>query len=75
MGGRNERVVAAIYGLDEPWRSQFVELVANLATGGKWNGREPRPEELEGWLRDRPCLRRNVESLLRMWSRDLRGIL
>jgi hypothetical protein len=65
-----EEIVAALYGLGEPWRSRFLTLTAQLATGGAWNGRgEPAPEDLEGWLRADLRLRWQVTLLLRAWRR------
>jgi len=61
-------VVDALLALDEPWRSRFLHLVANTATGWTWNGRgEPTREELEAWLKDLG-LRLEVTALLRAWT-------
>ena len=62
------KVADALLALDEPWRSRFLHLVANEATGWRWNGRgEPTREELERWLEDLK-LRLRVVSLLRAWT-------
>ncbi len=61
-------VVEALYALEEPWRSRFLHLVANKATGWRWDGRgEPTREELEEWLTDLR-LRRWTAALLRAWT-------
>lgn len=63
-----EEVADALLALDEPWRSRFLKLTANIATGWSWNGRgEPTREELEEWL-ENPGLRRRVTELLQTWT-------
>lgn len=64
-----EFLVEALYSLREPWRGRFLALVANWATGGAWNGRQPRREEVAAWLRADLTLYREVRSLLYAWQR------
>ena len=62
-----KEVADALLALDEPWRSRFLHVVANMATGWSWNGRgEPTREELEEWLDDLE-LRLQVTYMLRAW--------
>lgn len=62
-------VVDALLALDEPWRSRFLEYMANQATGWRWNGRgEPTREEMEDWLREDLELRMKVVKMVRNWT-------
>ena len=67
IAGDTPRIVEAMYGLDDPWRTRFLELTAHLATGNG-NGRVPDRVEVETWLRQNRFLRRKLRSLLRTWN-------
>lgn len=73
MVGDARCIVGALYRLDEPWRGRFLVLVANLATGWRWAGREPERGELTGWLENSLSLQRYTVLLLRRWTGELRG--
>jgi hypothetical protein len=56
-----------LFSLDEPWRSRFLELVANEATGWSWEGRSPTREEVAIWL-DEGDLHQKVTQILNAWQ-------
>jgi len=62
-----ESLVEALFSMDEPWKSRFLGLVANWATGGLWNGRRPRREEVRAWLQADVGLYREVRLMVRAW--------
>lgn len=64
-----ESLVEALFSLGEPWRSRFLVLIASWATGGSWNGRQPKREEVAAWLRGDLGLYREVNLLLNAWCR------
>jgi len=66
-----ERLVDALYSLGEPWRSRFLDLVANRATGGAWRGRQPAREDLLIWFGTDLRLYREVALLLQTWTRTV----
>lgn len=66
-----EGLVDDLYSLSEPWRSRFLQLVAERATGRTWNGRRPTREELAIWLGTDLGLYREVLLLLRAWKRNV----
>jgi len=66
-----EGLVDDLYSLSEPWRGRFLQLVAERATGGTWNGRRPTKEELATWLGTDLGLYREVLLLLRAWQRNV----
>lgn len=67
---RARELTERMFALREPWRGRFLELTANLATGGAWNGRgEPIREDVEAWLRGDLRLYRRVRLLLSAWKR------
>ena len=66
-----EGLVDDLYSLSEPWRGRFLQLVAERATGGAWNGRRPTREELATWLGTDLGLYREVLLLLRAWQRNV----
>jgi len=55
------------FSMDEPWRSRFLELVANEATGWRWEGRPPTREEVAIWLNDGE-LHRKITQILNAWQ-------
>lgn len=65
-----EQLIEALYSLREPWRGRFLRLVADLATDGAWNGREPTREDLLTWLGGNLQLLRHVNLLVEAWSRS-----
>ncbi len=66
-----ERLVDDLFSLSEPWRSRFLQLVAERATGGDWNGNRPTRQELTTWLGTDLGLYREVSLLLRAWKRNV----
>jgi hypothetical protein len=66
-GGQVSPLTEALFSLEEPWQSRFLNLVANLATKWSWNGQHPTHEEITGWLNVDPELYQNVELLLDTW--------
>lgn len=64
-----EALATDLFSLDEPWRSRFLDLVANMATRWKWNGHQPTREEIVAWLGRNPALYREIRLLLRAWQR------
>ncbi len=67
MAGVESLVLRMLYSLDEPWRSRFLILTAQLATGWQWDGREPEWAEVEAWLSD-CALQRSLRALLYIWT-------
>ena len=62
--------VDGILALDEPWRGRFLNVIANLATGGAWNGNgEPAREDLLIWLRTNRALRVQTVQMYSTWRR------
>ncbi len=70
MQERTEKLTQALFSLDEPWRSRFLHLVANQATGWTWNGRLPTQTEVETWLGDWD-LYKDVKLQLSTWGTQL----
>ncbi|UCC76624.1 MAG: hypothetical protein JSW37_14140, partial [Anaerolineales bacterium] len=64
IGGKVEPLTEALFSLEEPWQSRFLNLVANLATKWSWNRQRPTPEEIAGWLSVDPELYQHVKLLL-----------
>lgn len=56
-----------LFSLEEPWRSRFLRLVANLATRWGWGRRRPSCEEVAAWLLANPALYRQTRRLLKSW--------
>jgi len=57
-------IVAQVYALDDPWRSQFLEEIANLA--GE-ESTKPDRDQVTQWLMKDARLRGNVTSMLHSW--------
>lgn len=72
MEVKAKSLTQALFSLDEPWRSRFLKLVANLATNWTWDGRAPTWEEVAAWLLDDLDLYREVRMLLDAWLRPRR---
>ena len=64
---RIELLTENLFSLDEPWRSRFLELVANEATGWKWEGQPPTRQEVATWLGD-GGLHHKVTQILNAWQ-------
>jgi hypothetical protein len=64
-----ESLVDALLALDEPWRSRFLDLTANIATGWTWNEPQPGREELVTWLTIDEDLSRKVRLLVSTWEK------
>jgi hypothetical protein len=67
MGTSIENIIDAMYSLQEPWLTRFLELMAAMANGGKSNGHRPSRCEVAAWLAASPALRREVRQLLHAW--------
>ncbi|MFQ6099925.1 MAG: hypothetical protein ACE5OS_01645 [Anaerolineae bacterium] len=65
---RAKSLTDTLFSLEEPWRSRFLNLVANQATGWAWDGQPPTPDEVTTWLGDWG-LYQQVTSLLYEWHR------
>jgi hypothetical protein len=72
MDVKTRSLTRTLFALDEPWRSRFLKLVANLATNWTWDGRAPTPEQMSTWLRTDLDLYREVRMLLDAWLRPRR---
>jgi hypothetical protein len=64
---RTEKLANALFSLDEPWRSRFLHLVANQATGWTWPEQMPTQAEVAAWLNDWELYKR-VKSQLNVWQ-------
>ena len=69
MGGKAKSLTDALFSLEEPWQGRFLELVANLATSGDWDGQRPTQKEVAAWLSADLELYREVKLLLHAWQR------
>ena len=67
MTERAKSLADTLFSLEEPWRSRFLYLVANQATGWAWNGRPPTQEEVTTWLGD-VDLYQETARLLYVWQ-------
>nr|HID12944.1 hypothetical protein [Anaerolineae bacterium] len=72
VGERVMSLTEALFSLEEPWRGRFLTLVANRATSGTWNSRQPTREEVAAWLEADLDLCREVTLLLNAWQRPRR---
>ncbi len=61
-----ESVATVLFALEEPWRSRFLDLVADRAMAGTRGGRIPTFDEVTQWLSDRGLCQR-VTQLLNTW--------
>jgi hypothetical protein len=66
-GDKIEPLTEALFSLEEPWQSRFLNLVANLARKWSWNGQRPTREEIRGWLNVDPELYQHVKLLVDAW--------
>jgi hypothetical protein len=66
---RNKSLVETLFALEEPWQSQFLIMMANLATNWTWNGETPTREEIVTWSKDQN-VRREVALLLYAWQKS-----
>ena len=63
---KTETLTNDLFSLDEPWRSRFLRLVANQATGWTWNERLPTQSEVISWLGDWDLYKR-IKMQLNVW--------
>jgi hypothetical protein len=70
--GRARLLTEALFSLEEPWQSRFLNLVANLATKWSWDGQQPTREEIAGWLNADSDLYQEIKLLLDAWRRPAR---
>ena len=66
---QTDELIRTLFSLEEPWRSRFLDLVANLATNSPWDGCPPTREEVTAWLSADLDLYREVRLLLDAWLR------
>jgi hypothetical protein len=64
------QLVEDLYALEEPWRTRFLVLIANLATGQQWNDHMPSRSTTETWLAERAWLQRQVSQMLDAWIKE-----
>ena len=62
------KLVEDLYALEEPWRSRFLELIAQLATGRQWDSQTPSRSMTETWLLENKQLRNQVAQMLKTWT-------
>ena len=62
-----EDLVEVLFSVEEPWRTRFLGLTANLATGWTWDGQQPNRTRLASWLQADPDLDRKVRVMMRAW--------
>ena len=67
MQERTEKLAETLFSLDEPWRSRFLHLIAEQATGWTWNGQLPTQAEVATWLGDWELYKR-VKLQLNVWQ-------
>lgn len=68
MQGRAEVLAATLFSLEEPWRSRFLTLVANMSTEWTWSGQLPQRQEIVDWLSDRSVYYA-TRSMLQSWHK------
>jgi hypothetical protein len=64
------QLVEDLYGLEEPWRTRFLMLIARLATGQQWEDQIPSRNVTEVWLAEDSRLQHQVAQMLEAWARD-----
>jgi hypothetical protein len=65
---RAESLTETLFSLEEPWRSRFLYLIANRATGGQvCREQPPSKEEVTNWLGN-GSLQQAVTLLLKAWQ-------
>ncbi len=64
---RAELLTADVFSLDEPWRSRFLDLIANMATHWRGSAQQPTREEVAAWLGANPALCQQVKLLVGAW--------
>ena len=57
----------AIYSLDEPWRTRFIDLITQRVPATITT--TPSQEEIAGWLQNR-LLYRDMRMLVRAWTHE-----
>ena len=68
MGVSTDTVINAVYSLEEPWLTRFLQLMAALANGSQPAGQRPTRREVADWLAANPALCREVRQLLHAWQ-------
>jgi hypothetical protein len=64
------QLIEEIYALEEPWRTRFLVLIAELATGRRWWGQPPSRSTTEAWLTEYAWLQNQVSQMLESWAGD-----
>lgn len=64
------QLVEVLYGLEEPWRTRFLMLIAKLATGQQWKDHIPNRNATEAWLAEDARLQHQVAQMLEAWAGD-----
>ena len=64
---RESQLVRDLYSLEEPWRTRFLVLIANLATKQGWHGGVPNPNQVAFWLEADTDLERQMAQMLQEW--------
>jgi hypothetical protein len=64
------QLIEEIYALEEPWRTRFLVLIAELATGRQWRDRPPSRSTMEAWLTEHAWLQNQVSQMLEAWVGD-----
>jgi hypothetical protein len=56
--------------LEEPWRTRFLVLIAELATGRQWRDQTPSRSTTQTWLTEHVWLQRQISQMLEAWVDD-----
>lgn len=64
-----ESLVEQLFSLEEPWRTRFLALVRNWATGNSQGDWIPQPQQVTSWLLEDAILCRDIAALLYAWRR------
>jgi hypothetical protein len=56
--------------LEEPWRTRFLVLIAELATGRQWRDQTPSRSTTQTWLMEHVWLQRQISQMLEAWVDD-----
>lgn len=70
-----DTVAGTLLSLEEPWRGRFLAWISRSDEDWPWNGREPGPDDLAGWLKEHPSLCRKAARMLWVWTKDDRLLL
>jgi hypothetical protein len=61
------QLVEDLYALEEPWRTRFLVLIAELATGRRWHDQTPSRSTTEAWLLEHAWLQKQISQMLEDW--------